>query len=72
MLQAATYLERALIAEHKAEETADEAMQQSYLEIAKSWRALANGAYNEEVLRPNGVNQTPIPCRSTGKTRLDS
>jgi hypothetical protein len=52
MLQAASYLERAIIAEHKAEEAPSKGMQESYLEIAKSWRALANIAYYNQGLRP--------------------
>jgi hypothetical protein len=56
MLQAANYLERAILAEHKAEEAPSKGMQDRYLEIAKSWRALANIAYYDQALRP--VNKT--------------
>jgi hypothetical protein len=52
MLQAARYLERAIIAEHKSEEAPSPGVRESYLEIAKSWRSLANGAYYEELIRP--------------------
>jgi hypothetical protein len=52
MLQAANYLERAILAEHKAEAAPSTGVRDSYLEIAKSWRSLANGAYYEEVMRP--------------------
>jgi hypothetical protein len=49
MLQAATYLERALIAEYKADNAISEGMRDSYQDIAKSWRSLADNAYNEEL-----------------------
>jgi hypothetical protein len=52
MLKAANYLERAILAEHKAEAAPSKGMQESYIEIAKSWRALANIAYYDQALRP--------------------